>query len=156
MPCVWLSVSVHDQLVHGAKHARPNETGGVLAGYHGAHDTIVITDVVGPGPNAIHGNDYFVPDHQFHRDEIARIYAASGRINAYLGDWHSHPDGGTDISKTDRRTLRRIATSPLARIAQPLMLIISGGQPWTITIHHAARTRWRIRFAQLELCERYS
>lgn len=152
MPCVWLSLNIQDDLRREATRMQPKETGGVLAGYLGDNDTIVITHVIGPGTKAVHGHDYFIPDHAFHQKEIARIYADSGSINTYLGDWHSHPDGGNDISKTDRETLRRIATASAARVSAPLMLIISGGKPWQITVHRATRSRWRIRFEQVSLC----
>ena len=156
MPCVWLSVTAQDELRREATSTTPKESGGILAGYHGEHDTVVITHVIGPGPKAIHGHDYFIPDHEFHQEEITRVYEESGRFSTYLGDWHSHPNGGNGISKTDRRTLRRIANSPAARVERPLMLIISGADPWQITIHRAIRTRWRFRFVQLEMCTKKS
>jgi integrative and conjugative element protein (TIGR02256 family) len=150
---VWLSAEARDALEREAARMQPKETGGILAGYRGDQDTIVITNIVGPGPNAVHGLDYFIPDHAFHQAEMTRIYHDSGRISTYLGDWHSHPDGGSGISKTDRSTLRRIASAPAARAAQPLMVVVSGGTPWSITAHRIVRNRWRMRFAQLSLCE---
>lgn len=33
----------------------------------------------------------FLPDAGRQQDRLAEVYASSGRITAYLGDWHTHP-----------------------------------------------------------------
>jgi len=135
---LWLSVAHEDMLLREAARTAPYETGGVLLGYRGEGGDVVVTDVVGPGPNASHARASFVPDHGYHDGEIARLYAESGRRHAYLGDWHSHPGGSCALSRTDRRTLRRIATTAEARAPEPLMLIVGGFVDWTFAAHHLA------------------
>jgi integrative and conjugative element protein (TIGR02256 family) len=149
MPGVWIGVAERATLAREADRTSPRETGGILMGYRGAGETIVIASVVGPGPNAAHGYGFFVPDHEYHEREVARIYENSGRQWTYLGDWHSHPGGSAGLSKSDRHTLRRIAKSPEARAAAPLMLVLAGGKPWELAVHRAMRKRWRIRFETL-------
>ena len=110
-----------------AEESFPNESGGALMGYWSEEEkTVVITNVVGPGPNAKHARYSFVPDYEFQEQQIAEIYSTSGRLRTYLGDWHSHPDGPASLSNTDKRTLKNIADFPKARAEKPLMILLSG------------------------------
>jgi integrative and conjugative element protein (TIGR02256 family) len=88
---------------------------------------IVITDVIGPGPTAIHRKKSFIPDTSYQEAEVARIYSEADRISSYLGDWHTHPFGSSYLSYRDKRTLQRIAKYGDARCPTPVMAIISGG-----------------------------
>lgn len=101
------------------------ETGGVLLGYFSPDGSVVIADATGPGPGARRSRDRFHPDVAWQRQELAVRYAASGRINTYLGDWHTHPNGVLVLSRTDRRTLRRIARTATARAPRALMAILA-------------------------------
>jgi integrative and conjugative element protein (TIGR02256 family) len=96
---------------------------------------------VGPGPKATHGKRRFIPDGDFHDDAIARLYCESGRLHTYLGDWHSHPEGGLDLSRRDRFTFKRIAESPDARAPLPLMVILAGKRAWKLAIWRYAPER---------------
>jgi len=100
----------------------PKETGGILMGYQVA-DEYVITDIVGPGENAIHGCSNFGPDQAFHKAEIARIYKESEQKVTYLGDWHTHPNSYPYLSSTDRSTAQKISKFKKARLPNPLMLV---------------------------------
>jgi integrative and conjugative element protein (TIGR02256 family) len=103
------------------------ETGGILMGYWTDEFMIVATHCIGPGPNATHERHRFSPDHEWHVDEVARHYAASGRVETYLGDWHTHPDEScAGLSRLDRAAMRRIAASPDARAPAPLMMVLIG------------------------------
>jgi len=107
------------------------ETGGVLMGYR-AHNSAerVATHVIGPGPNAIHEEFRFVPDHDYQLAEITRLYETSGRRLEYLGDWHSHPNAEGYLSDKDLETLNRIARSRTARVENPVMLVMAGRRGW--------------------------
>lgn len=118
-----------------ADQSYPCETGGVLMGYWAfPYTEIVITQAIGPGPQAFHDRFSFIPDHQFHDLEIARVYETSGRLHTYLGDWHSHPDSSAYISKLDSQTLKKIASYGPARTMVPLMAILGAGAPWELRI----------------------
>lgn len=98
-----------------------------------AQNSAVITNVIGPGPSAVHKHTSFLPDHDWQVDKIDQIYFSSKRMHAYLGDWHSHPKGGLYLGWRDRRTLRKISNCPEARISSPVMLVAAGGDPeWNI------------------------
>jgi integrative and conjugative element protein (TIGR02256 family) len=135
MNIVWISNILVERLFAEADRVFPLETGGVLMGYVAGEET-VISEIIGPGPNAVHRVYSFAPDYSHHEIEVARLYQASCRKWTYLGDWHSHPRQKTpDLSIKDVQTLRHIARSKKARMAFPLMMI-SSGQPngWKLNV----------------------
>jgi integrative and conjugative element protein (TIGR02256 family) len=140
----WLSETALGVVLDEAEQRTPLETGGVLLGYR--HDEeFVITAALGSGPGARHEHDGFWPDGAWHECEVAAHYARSGRVETYLGDWHSHPHGAPLPSKRDRKTARRIARHRDARAPQPLMLIAGRGQPddWVALMYRYAARRLR-------------
>ena len=128
----------------------PKETGGVLMGYQAGGD-IVVTTVIGPGPNAVHGGYSFVPDYEFQEIEIARVYKDSGRISVYLGDWHTHPDGLDRLSEPDRRTLKAISNYRDARIEKPVMAVLWGTGAWNIAAWQGRRSRSTFGYQKLKI-----
>lgn len=128
MTPIWISRNASAALQEEADRAYPNETGGVLAGYRANNNEIVIFEVVGPGPNAVHGQHGFTPDHSWQCGQLQTLYGDTSGEWVYIGDWHTHPNGMPRMSWIDRRTLRRIAKHPHANTAQPMMLI-GGGAP---------------------------
>ena len=138
----WISKASLDEMIAEAERVFPNETGGVLLGYW-VHplEEVVITAVVGPGPNAVHQGDRFVPDVRYQDEEIARHYSESGRLHTYLGDWHTHPRSEPWLSRQDRRTLWEIATHAEARAPVPLMAVLACGSPWTLEVWRATSLR---------------
>lgn len=139
---VWIGPRVIRELITEANLETPFETGGVLLGYWSDSDSsVVVQDHVGAGPQATRGRGWFVPDAEYQEDEIAIRYEASGRRTTYLGDWHSHPNGTTTLSRRDRRTLRGIAKFGDARAANPLMVVLAGGEPWRFGVWQLRRGR---------------
>ena len=120
---VWLKQSVIDYIFQDGQDWVPKETGGVLLGYRGSKKDFVITGVIGPGEKAIHRKTSFEPDHEFHLQEISRIYRESECLETYLGDWHTHPNSFPYLSCQDKATFRSIAKHSEARLSNPLMLI---------------------------------
>lgn len=137
-PRAWLHQSVHDDLLAHAHEHAPYETGGLLLGYRHSPSEVVITDMIGPGPGAHHRRTGFDPDSDWQQMELARRYDAADRRIHYLGDWHTHPDGTTNLSRTDRRTLRAIALHPDAQCPHPVMVVLAGGEPWEMCIRQPA------------------
>jgi integrative and conjugative element protein (TIGR02256 family) len=140
----WLPIAARDEIVDKAQRAGKVETGGILLGYWAANSTQpVICNIVGPGPKADHQPTRFRPDQGFHLKEIARAYRESNGSVRYLGDWHSHPQGTTELSARDVRTLGRISRYAAARVTTPLMLI-TAGPPWAVEVWLATRPLCRI------------
>lgn len=130
---LWLPDGVIRRLRDEADRTEPLETGGVLIGYGHDDEEVVVADMIGPGPGAIHRRTRFEPDSGWQRKQIAEAYERSGRIHTYLGDWHSHPVGSARPSRRDERTARRIARHRAARARKPVMLILSGDELWAPT-----------------------
>ncbi|MHA7146475.1 Mov34/MPN/PAD-1 family protein [Arthrobacter sp. TmT3-37] len=139
----WLGKGILERLFHEAAEFAPLETGGVLLGWR-SPGHICVTRIVGPGPGARHHKMSFDPDTKWQAEQIAQLYADSGRRLSYLGDWHTHPGATPNPSARDRQTLRTIARHPPARCPQPLMVII--GQPhsdqWEASGHSVTRDRF--------------
>jgi integrative and conjugative element protein (TIGR02256 family) len=140
---LWLSCSLLREIKTECTRIFPCETGGILLGYRGGADELVVTAMIGPGTGAHHSRYAFSPDQDFQEREVARIYQESSRSWNYLGDWHSHPGGGQRLSRTDRRTIARIALSPEARAPEPLMLVVWGSPKngWYLAPYRS-RLRW--------------
>lgn len=119
----------------------PNETGGVLLGV-AAGSTVWIEVVIGPGPNALHRRGYFVPDADYHQQQIATAYERSGRRLAYLGDWHTHPGMSAYLSGTDYKTLRAIGRYIPARQVRPIMAVLGHEHPWELCVWRLQRRPW--------------
>lgn len=128
MQIVWINSNILKKLFEETYDFLPLETGGVLLGYKDVLNNIVITDLIDAGPNAVHGESYFIPDGGYQQDELSRIYLQSKRITTYLGDWHSHPGQSAYMSWRDRKTLKKIAKTKDARAPNAVFLII-GTEP---------------------------
>lgn len=152
MSAVWLANNVLSALVAECDRMSPLETGGVLLGYWTKPEECpVITYALGPGKHAIHEHTAFLPDQEWHERAVAELYKASGRRLQYLGDWHSHPNGGAALSDLDRRTLARIAASRAARSPRPLMLVMSPGPLWQATVWQGFPRRGLLQRQRLDI-----
>jgi integrative and conjugative element protein (TIGR02256 family) len=139
----WVATEARERMGTEAQRRSPLETGGVLMGYWAEDQSgVVIADVVGAGPRAVHRRAAFTPDHVYQEREIARIYKESGRRITYLGDWHSHPGGPMMLSVVDRLTQIRIGLHETARAPRALMAIVAGGPPWTLGVWQLVRRKW--------------
>lgn len=124
---LWMSKSVLKTCLDEADREYPMESGGTFMGWWADEETVVISTVIGPGPKAVRGPFSFQPDQNWQLEKIAEHYAASGRKETYLGDWHSHPNAvDGQLSWRDRTVLRRIIQSASARCPAPIMLIVWG------------------------------
>lgn len=127
---LYVPVGLLAALAEEGRDWSPLETGGMLVGYRTSHDigaTLVITDTISGGPDAIRSRTHFVPDGVWQQHRLEALYEESGRRVTYLGDWHTHPDGRVRPSRTDRATYRRVAEDPDSRAAYPLILILALG-----------------------------
>lgn len=118
---IWISNKVRRSIVRDADAHGPFETGGVLLGWRDGENRIV-TDIIGPGPRAMHGRHAFIPDHQWQIAEIRSAFERTGGDLNYQGDWHTHPAGTALMSVADKLTLQRIGR----RVPFALMLIAAG------------------------------
>jgi integrative and conjugative element protein (TIGR02256 family) len=122
----------------------PDEVGGMLVGYEADTGDVVVREVVGPGPLATHGATRFQPDSVYQQSQLEEKFARSGGVNTYLGDWHTHPRGVSELSATDRRTLARIAHKKYDCTNTPTMVVLADGvgSRWEIGAYRAVEKTW--------------
>jgi integrative and conjugative element protein (TIGR02256 family) len=142
----WVRASALSDMIAEADKWSPRETGGILIGYwSNRFSDVVVTNIIGPGPRAVHCKTSFQPDHDYQDIEVARLYLLSGRVHTYIGDWHTHPGATPEMSRADRRTLARIAQSPGARAPVPIMGILGGDKSWRLAVWKTGGTRWVVQ-----------
>ena len=121
-PRCWIDERALAQLVRERRRFTLRETGGALLGWRDGNDAVVAF-VLGPGPKAQHRLSSFEPDGPWQAYQGTRIYEATDRLVAYIGDWHSHPRGGLRPSGQDRVAAQQIASDPDFRAPRPLSAI---------------------------------
>jgi integrative and conjugative element protein (TIGR02256 family) len=99
-----------------ARAALPDETGGILLGFH-TPDLIVVTRILlVPDP---HSSRHSYLRHRLRAQaQMAANHTDLPSIVGYVGEWHTHP-ADLGPSRTDARTLgatARLAASPVALI----------------------------------------
>lgn len=104
----------------------------------GRHDGwhVVVTHIVGPGQRATHKRNRFWRDGQHAKCELDRIYAKTGGVSDYIGEWHSHPVSGPP-SRVDQKTMRRISLNPAYAISTPILVIVqhdSSNEAWSLSV----------------------
>ncbi len=114
-------------MVEEANKKIPLETGDLLSGYYSQDNSdVIVTRIVGPGPNATHEEFNFHPDEDFQKERMANIYDENSENAFYLGDWHTHPSGLGRLSRKDKRALKNIARFPENYVKNPVMAIMYG------------------------------
>lgn len=105
-------------MVDAARKAHPHETGGVLLGVRAGRDPWVVSAAHVPSADPSPSR-YSLPKGA----TIPLVDAARERDKriGYLGEWHSHPDGGGP-SSDDRATMRALAW--FLPFPQPILLIV--------------------------------
>ncbi|WP_419696002.1 Mov34/MPN/PAD-1 family protein [Mesorhizobium muleiense] len=126
-PLVWLPQAIKQDMQTEADIWFDLETGGTFMGYWAENNVAVVTAMIPAGPQASHERSSFLPDQSWQQAEIAKHYERSGRLDTYLGDWHTHPNAVSNrLSWTDRACLKTIIRTPTARNRKPLMLLMCG------------------------------
>lgn len=87
----------------------PNETGGILIGRINQHrKTVHITRIIDAPPDSEGFPFSFKMGVINLSKEIIDIYNKTGQQIYYLGEWHSHPNGGSRLSSTDKNAMNQI------------------------------------------------
>lgn len=125
--------------------AAPLETGGVLVGTTISERIVVAAAIELPDSDATDAAFSITEGSVVEAIDAAR---ASDERLGYVGEWHSHPNGG-GVSTTDRATMMTIAAHP--DVDQPILAIASpSGDAWAIEAMIATPTTTRP--VSVELC----
>jgi integrative and conjugative element protein (TIGR02256 family) len=126
-PRVWCAQAALESFWTLAAEHSPLETGGCLAGYYATGtDDVVVTHVIGPGPAAIHKRTEFVADRAFHDEVLVVLWETSQGRTRYVGDWHTHPSGSSQLSSMDKAFMEHAAKSKEAFLKYSLVAIVYG------------------------------
>lgn len=132
-PKVWVKADLLAYLFREAELFFPKETGGLILGYYDEFGDIAVTNISTAGGKSVHGDFEYIPDYEYDQKITEEIFEKSKGVIRYLGDWHTHPFGTTDMSEKDKSTLKKIAHYKESQLTAPLMMII-GLHPVEIAI----------------------
>ncbi len=94
------------------RHAKPNETGGLLIGMvHFKRKTVYITRVLPAPADSVSSPYAFVRGIQDLPETVYKIQNLTGGMLGYVGEWHTHPDGGPNLSLTDREAVEKVKSN---------------------------------------------
>jgi len=120
---IYILKSIVKTIVRETSAHYPLETGGMLLGYIKEKNYYVL-DLVEAGPNAVRKVNYFLPDGKYQQPILERKFNKSNGLITFLGDWHSHPNADSYLSKLDMETLKNISEDDGAQITCPIFIII--------------------------------
>lgn len=108
------------------------ETGGILIGEYleGGH-SVSITEVTAMPEDSKSGRAWFERGRKG-LDTLLQERWAQGQY--YVGEWHSHPGGSAEPSSSDIAAMRKIASDPLYRCDAPVLLVVGGRPPDSVSI----------------------
>ena len=102
------------------------ETGGILMGRLSLYNRCFnIVRLVEAPSDSKRSRNSFILGVEGLRDKIQEIHDKSGGMLAYLGTWHTHPQGG-DASAIDKITLAQLRGLPFGAPAMGLIVTPSG------------------------------
>jgi integrative and conjugative element protein (TIGR02256 family) len=119
------------------------ETGGILLGRGPDAAGIVRVEIAGdPGPKADRRPDHFLRDLE-HAQALATRAWEEGRA-VWVGEWHTHPHGGTGPSPIDLATYAQLLSASALEFEVFVAVIVvadeAGGWaaprlcPWTLSV----------------------
>lgn len=102
----------------------PNETGGILVGRIAAtRRTVYVTRLVAPPPDSRGTPFGFTRGTDRLPESIERVRDRTGGLLTYVGEWHTHPMGGSELSETDKQAIVSLR-SILDRVGLPTLVAI--------------------------------
>jgi integrative and conjugative element protein (TIGR02256 family) len=150
-------LGVRDGTIHIAPQARDNilrlapqsedglETGGILLGRGPANDGVVHVEIAGnAGPAADRRSDFFLRDLDHARTLADGAWQKSRAV--WVGEWHTHPQGGREPSTSDLSTyVRLLAASELNfEVFVSIIVVPNHGSwghpelwPWLLELRHS-------------------
>jgi integrative and conjugative element protein (TIGR02256 family) len=108
---------------HMSRHS-PSETGGILVGRIGVTKKIIYVTRLVPAPPDSRGTPYvFTRGTEQLPEALDRVRSRTGGLLTYIGEWHTHPMGGSDLSDTDKHAVISLR-SILDHVGLPTLVTI--------------------------------
>lgn len=130
-------VSIDAQLLVQLRAMRtaclPNETGGILLGYHDFNQSmIVIVQALPAPPDSISTSNSFIRGTVGCLQAVEEAARRTAGVVVYVGEWHSHPKGhSARPSNTDINQITSLAQS-MAEDGLPVLQLIVGDGDYSI------------------------
>jgi proteasome lid subunit RPN8/RPN11 len=124
--------------------AGSREVGGIIIGIYDLDHKFAIAKIFSKAPlDSLQGETYF------HRGVIGLQELLNQLWNDnryfYLGEWHFHPNGSTDMSEVDIKQMQNISIKESYNCSEPILIIL-GGNPdkkWDMGVYVFPRNqRW--------------
>ena len=127
---VVLDTELLDTLARMRECRLPNETGGVLLGScDRSRKILYVVDALPSPQDSEERKTSYIRGTEGLSEEVERIVHVTGSNLAYVGEWHSHPDGhGVEPSTHDKRLLNWIRAGMEEVGETGLMCIIGEGK----------------------------
>ncbi len=124
---VHLDKGLEDKLRQLRAARLPEETGGVLLGYHDLNlGEAIVVDVLPPPPDSRHSAGHFERGVEGLLESYSDVQRRTGNVVGYLGEWHSHPPGhNARQSPDDLQQLFKLALG-MADDGLPFIQLIVG------------------------------
>ncbi len=98
-----------DEMLARMRRESPRETGGLLIGRLNAAEKIVYVTRLVRAPADSRGTPYFFTRGTQRLPEVLEhVERRTGGLLTYVGEWHSHPMGGSDLSDTDKEAVIKL------------------------------------------------
>lgn len=120
---VFLSQTGYLKILQESLKSKWKETGGVLIGYKNENQ-IVVTDIIGPGPNAQHRVFNFQRDVAYCNNTLKKEFMETDGLITYLGEWHTHPFGILVPSNQDSIEMMKISETECYQNDTPILFIV--------------------------------
>ena len=102
----------------------PNETGGILLGHIDLQRHIIyVAKAMGPPPDSEQRPYLFKKGSKGVSEAVTKMRRASGELVTYVGDWHTHLTGGTELSPTDWGAISELRPE-LDKLSLPTHILI--------------------------------
>lgn len=116
---------VKQQILGLVAESGRNETGGILIGRaDSARKLIHVTKALPPPPDSQSTPYMFVRGIRDVWDSVRHIQSVTGGLLDYVGEWHSHPTGGGQMSYKDKEAARQLQ-SVLKPAGMPVHIMIA-------------------------------
>jgi integrative and conjugative element protein (TIGR02256 family) len=121
---IRIAAAVAEQMCKLMRRHSPSETGGILVGRIGAtKKTVYVTRLV-PAPPDSRGTPYvFTRGTERLPEALDQVRRRTAGLLTYVGEWHTHPMGGSDLSDTDKQAVISLR-SILDRAGLPTLVTI--------------------------------
>jgi len=117
---------VIERILELCRRASCVETGGILVGYYAkSHDCAIVTACSSAPKDSHCGRRYFQRGVHGLQHWLNTLWNR-GRRRYYLGEWHYHPHGSSDLSSIDVAQMKRDAEDDSYCCPELLMLIVAG------------------------------